>query len=167
MTDSDGLLFREVQYFRQTWLWMIILIIPVSYIAAIVDLMMLNKSSGTESFLNMMIMLIGMVFAAGIPGLMYSAKLITEIRQDGMYIRFSPFHRSFRKIPQDIDRYEITKYNAIREYGGWGIKGKGKHRAYNVSGNTGLQLIFKNENKLLIGTQKPDELIVAVELLFK
>ncbi len=167
MADSDDLLFREVQHFRQTWLWMIVLLIPVAYIIAVIDLMILNESSDTESFSAMLVILIGMVFAAGIPGLMYSANLITEVRQGGIYIRFSPFHRTFRKVSQDVSEYEIREYNAIREYGGWGLRGGNKNGAYNVSGNTGLQLKFSNGNKLLIGTRKPDELIMAIRLAFK
>jgi hypothetical protein len=34
----------------------------------------------------------------------------------------------------------------------------GNRRAYNTSGNMGLQLIMKNGKKILIGTHKPDEL---------
>jgi hypothetical protein len=37
-----------------------------------------------------------------------------------------------------------------------GLMGKGK--AFNVSGNKGLQLEFNDGRKLLIGTSKPEEL---------
>ncbi len=46
------------------------------------------------------------------------------------------------------------------EYGGWGIKNGlfGSGKSYNVSGNEGLQIIYTNNKRLLIGTKKTDEI---------
>jgi hypothetical protein len=46
------------------------------------------------------------------------------------------------------------------EYGGWGIKYGfgGQGLVYNVSGEIGLQLKFKEGEPLLIGTQKGEEI---------
>ena len=54
---------------------------------------------------------------------------------------------------------EIREYKPIMEYGGWGIRGFGSNRALNIKGKIGLQLVFKNGQKLLIGTQKADEIV--------
>lgn len=40
---------------------------------------------------------------------------------------------------------------------------RGKGRAFNVSGNIGLQLEFINGEKLLIGTQNPEKLRNVLE----
>jgi len=40
-------------------------------------------------------------------------------------------------------------------------------RAYNMSGNQGVQLVFKNGKKLLIGSQKADELAEAIRSIMK
>jgi hypothetical protein len=45
----------------------------------------------------------------------------------------------------------------LTEYGGWGIKGTKHDRAFNISGKQGIQLEFKDGNRLLIGTQKPQD----------
>ena len=59
----------------------------------------------------------------------------------------------------------VRQYSPIAEYGGWGLRygflGKGK--AFNVSGDKGLQLEFMDNKKLLIGTSKPDELTEALK----
>lgn len=46
------------------------------------------------------------------------------------------------------------------EYGGWGLRlgGFGKGQAYNISGDKRLQLEFTTGQRLLIGTNKPEEL---------
>ena len=60
------------------------------------------------------------------------------------------------------DKAYIRKYDALTEYGGWGIKGgkfwkKDKGTAVNVSGDIGIQLELKSGKKLLIGTQLKNE----------
>jgi TATA-box binding protein (TBP) (component of TFIID and TFIIIB) len=50
----------------------------------------------------------------------------------------------------------------LLEYGGWGIKYGRKGKAYNVSGNRGVQLVFKDGKQLLIGSQRAEELAEAI-----
>lgn len=56
----------------------------------------------------------------------------------------------------EIESISVRKYHPIREYGGWGYRtGFGKKSgAMNVKGNIGIQIVLKNNKKLLIGTQK-------------
>lgn len=53
------------------------------------------------------------------------------------------------------------------DYGGWGLRLGffGKGRAYNISGNIGMQIVFKDGKKLLIGTQKSAEIKSFLERL--
>jgi hypothetical protein len=53
------------------------------------------------------------------------------------------------------------------EYGGWGIRYGRKGRAYNVSGNMGLDLTLKPSKSFLIGTQTPDSIRYAMEKLMR
>ncbi len=50
-------------------------------------------------------------------------------------------------------------YSPITEYGGWGIRWS-PHRgwAYNVGGSKGVQLGRANGKRILIGSQRADEL---------
>jgi len=164
---DSPVVYREVQRFRQPWLLLTIFIIPVIYIFAIIDLIFWNETSELTSLSNIATLFVGLVIGAGLPALFYLTRLATEVRVDGIYIRFYPFHRSFRKVSENVSTYEIRKYNPIREYGGWGIRGGKKNGAYNVSGNMGLQLVYNNGNRLLIGTQKPGELDAFVQSILK
>ncbi|MFC1780689.1 hypothetical protein ACFLZ8_00305 [Planctomycetota bacterium] len=92
-------------------------------------------------------------------------RLETEVRSDGLYVRFSPFHIRFKRFdPEDLSEYYARQYKPVREYGGWGIRCGlfGKGRAYNVSGNKGVQLVFNDGKKLLIGSQRAEELEQAI-----
>jgi hypothetical protein len=59
----------------------------------------------------------------------------------------------------------VRQYSAITEYGGWGLRLGlfGKGQAYNVSGDKGIQLEFTNNKKLLIGTNKAEELTAVLK----
>ena len=91
--------------------------------------------------------------------------LNTEVRRDGLYVRFVPFHLRYLRFGyEDLRSFEARTYSPIGEYGGWGIRGWGREKAYNVSGNRGVQLVFHDERRLLIGSQQADELANAMHL---
>ena len=91
-----------------------------------------------------------------------------QVRRSGIAVRFFPFKRSYRLYPwEEIQASYVTCYSPLAEYGGWGIRGYGKKRALNVSGNQGLQLVFTNGKRLLIGTIKPIALKEALKQIDK
>lgn len=95
--------------------------------------------------------------------LFYIMKLETKVSGEGLYIRFFPMHVSFRKFaPGDISECYPRQYRPIIEYGGWGIRYGREGKAYNISGNEGVQLVMKNGKKLLVGSQKHLELAEAI-----
>ena len=97
--------------------------------------------------------------------LLFYSRLDTEIDAEGIRVRFIPFHFKFKTYNWNvIGQATVTTYNPVLDYGGYGLRfglfGKGK--AYNVSGDQGIQLVFKKGSKLLIGTQKPNEAAQAL-----
>ncbi len=108
----------------------------------------------------------GAVLVAALLGIALPAsclwfKLETTVYPDRIEIRMAPFsHRVFR--PSEIAGAAARTYRPLREFGGWGIRGWGANRAYNVSGDQGVQLVLTNGNRILIGTQRPDELERAI-----
>ena len=116
-----------------------------------------------------------LTFLSGLSVLFIKMNLITEIRNDGIYIKYPPLINKFKIIkPDSIEKFEVRKYNAFREYGGYGIKGmKHKRRsrskgiAYNVSGNIGLQLYLNDGKKILIGTQRSEAIRYAMDKMMK
>ncbi len=93
---------------------------------------------------DLMLMIIGPLFILLAPGLLWlmsAARLVTEVRDDWIYIRFYPFHRGFREfLREEIESFETCSYRPVLDYGGWGIRFGSGGKAYNVSGNRGLQL---------------------------
>ena len=81
-----------------------------------------------------------------------------------MHYQFFPIHLKERTIPfGDIESFKARKYSPLKEFGGWGIRFGFEGKAYNISGEEGLQLVLKNERKVLFGSQKAKELEKAMK----
>jgi hypothetical protein len=157
---NEEILFSEKQRFNQWWLWLI-LIAGNGSVYLIVLIPFLSDTNQSDISGLLVASLLPVIFTV----LFVFFKLETQIRRDGIYVRFFPIRFKFRHYKwNEISKAFVRKYNPIGEYGGWGIRGFGNNRALNVSGNMGLQLQFTNSRKLLIGTQKPDEI---TEILIK
>jgi hypothetical protein len=85
----------------------------------------------------------------------------TTVGTDGVTVRFSFLYSS--RIPfTEIAHAEAVAYRPIRDYGGWGIRGFGRRRALNTRGNQGVLLTRADGSTVLIGSQKPRELLAAL-----
>lgn len=94
--------------------------------------------------------------------------LNTEIHEHGIHYQFKPFHRQPKRVYwDDLEKVYVRRYRPLTEYGGWGYRVGVSGGAYNVKGNQGIQLQFKNGRKLLIGTQKPMEAKTIIDKYFK
>ena len=151
--------FTETQRFRQLWIWALLTGLLVLFIWAFVQQIILGIPWGNNPASDTGLILFCLI-PLGIVVLFLIARLETRIDRMGISYRFLPFHRKWRLIEwSTVGRAYIRKYNSIAEFGGWGIRfGLKGGKAYNVSGNHGLQLELKNGKKLLIGTRKPEEL---------
>jgi hypothetical protein len=165
--DQSEILFAEKQRFTQKRLTFFLLIgmigihlyfiyqqlirhIPVEYIS-------LSDKEILES--STIILLVTIAF--------FLIRLDTLIKEDGIHVRFFPFQLHFQHILwHSLSKCYIRKYSAIWEYWGFGFRIGSFTRmgkAYTVSGKKGLQLEITNDQKLLIGTQKPEELSAVLE----
>ena len=139
--EDETVVFREIQRIRQPWIW---ITLGTGFLLALVF-------TGPASL---------PFVGAGIG--IYLVRLTTEVREDGVYVRYGPLHRSFRRIPfSEIERREITGAGKLLQ-GGPGIIGPRKIDSYSTSRGKGVKLYRTNENPVLIGSQRPDELMEAI-----
>lgn len=91
--------------------------------------------------------------------LLLSLRLDTRFDATGIHYRMSPLHFKWQYIEwAQVSQVYLREYDPLSEYGGWGLKGLVSNRAYNVAGSTGLQLVLHTGQRILIGTQQPDEI---------
>ncbi|MEO8819652.1 MAG: hypothetical protein ABI267_01560 [Ginsengibacter sp.] len=155
---ENEILFSETQRFKQWWLW-ILLIGSDIYTFYGSYKKIINAHTFGEKPPSIAELLISSWFIVLLTILFLIIRLDTQIKKDGVYVKFFPLHFRFRHYSwTQLSKCYVRKYSPMAEYGGWGLRRGFGGRAYNISGNQGLQLEFKNKKKLLIGTQKPVEL---------
>jgi len=157
-------IFSEVQRFRQWWVWILVLFVTgVAWYGAVQQIV-LKKPFGNNPAPDTVMIVIWAVFGVLFPIFFLSLKLVTEVRNDGLYVRLFPLQFHTHEISyEEIKTYDIRTYSALKEYGGYGIRYGVKGKAYNVSGNRGIQIEFLDGKRLLIGTQRPEEFRQALE----
>ncbi|HET8573191.1 MAG TPA: hypothetical protein VFL76_04900 [Edaphocola sp.] len=159
---GKAILFHEKQHFRQWWLWLLLIIFPAYSIYAGWQQFADAGSIGEALLINGGELLV----LGAIITLMLTINLETSIREDGIDVRLFPFHIKFRHFEwHTLRKVYVRQYAPLKEYGGWGLRWGlfGSGTAYNISGNTGIQLVFMDGGKLLIGTRKPDECKAALQ----
>ena len=143
-------IFREVQRFRQAWVWVLLLLVLLALTVPVMG-----------GMLGPLVSLVMVIAGAGLIWLFFVMRLVTEVHPDGIYLGFFPFSSQKIMYTTIVD-HRVREYRPIREYGGWGIRFNRSGRAYTVSGNLGVQLELSNGKGLLIGTKDPNELLRAI-----
>jgi hypothetical protein len=160
--------FYEKQKFNQWWIWLIIIAITVASSYAAIQQLVFKVPFGNEPASDNVLIILCMVplFILTIFTFMY---LETKINSDGVFYKFNILHFKYRQIKwEEIEKIYTREYRPVAEYGGWGIKwGRKSGKAYNISGNQGVQIELKNGKKILIGTQKSQEVELLLQELNK
>jgi len=157
--------FKEVQNFRQGWLWALLLVSFISTSASPLIELMDYKKTGVFHWQVLLLLAIPLLVFF----MLWFMRMETEIDDTGIRYRFVFFGNKPKEILwQDVAAAYVRRYNPIMEYGGWGLRYSFKNgKAINVSGDKGLQLVTKANKKILIGTNKKDELMAFMDELYK
>ncbi len=154
--------FHEVQRLNQWWIWAVVGPITLLMWWGFIQQIFLGIPFGTNPGPDWLIWLVWVAFGLILPTALAFCQMRTHVDENGLQITYIPFFQ--RTIPfGQISECEAVTYKPILHYGGWGIRwSPGKGSAYNVSGNQGVQLVLQDEKKLLIGSQKAEELAEAI-----
>lgn len=165
---SDRLFFEE-QRFTQRWLWIVLIVSMLVLVGifgfGLIQQLVLGKPWGDRPVSDTTLLLVGsavLLFSGTMIYLFYSLRLITTVRDGGLHIRFYPLRNKF--IPcRRIASCEARQYRPLAEYGGWGIKYGRSGWAYNILGDWGVQLVLDDGKKILVGSQRAEELVRALK----
>lgn len=155
--------FYEHQFQSQCWAWILMIAINAIFIVGFVWQVLLGNTFGNNPMSDAgLIITTALIFAFS--AFLLSSNLNTYINNDGVYVRYFPFHRKSKFWSwNDVQAASIINYRPITQFGGWGIRTNFKTKAYTVSGTCGLLLILKDGRKILIGTKQPDEIETIIK----
>ncbi len=161
LQGEEGRLFHESQRFRHWFFWVPVLIATGVIWWQFGQQILLGHPQGSEPIPDWLAWALTIVFGIGIPVFAVIMRLVTEVGPGLLTVRFVPFRS--RRIPlRDIAAAETREYSPMKEFGGWGVRTGTDGRAYNAFGNRGVQLTLTDGSRILIGTQRPDELLSAL-----
>lgn len=143
--------FHEEQRFRDSWLWLIVLIPFVVALSAML------ATPRTPSGVVVLVL----VIAVGVALLIGLARLETTITPDAVVVTFHGLWPTRRIKLDDIAEYAPMHYG-MWDSGGWGIHFGLAGLTYNVSGNEGVHFRLKRGGRVLVGTQRPAEFAAAM-----
>ena len=153
--------FQEQQRMRQWWLIAIVIGVAVLGWYFLIEQIVRGNDVGSNPGPDWVVVLLWLLTGIGMPVFFWWFKLDTRVDNDGIHITMAPF--SNRTIERsDIDKFGSRTYKPILEFGGWGVRGFGSNRAYNINGNRGVQLELTNGDRILIGSQRPGALEAAI-----
>jgi len=155
--------FQETQKFNQWWIFIILGITTILFVAGLIYQESTGKLIGNVPMTNNEY-LAALILLGIIDFLFIMGRLDTKIDSSGICVRFFPLGFVYTCYTwHTIETASVRNYDPISEYGGWGIRYSFKRgKALTTSGNMGIQIVLKNGKKILIGTQRPDE--VKIEL---
>lgn len=158
--------FQEVQRFKQLWLWLLLGGLVLLFTYGIFQQLVLGEPWGSNPAPNLVLVLI-YLFVLGIVVFMSSIQLKTTIDYDGIKAAFFPLTKQ-TILWDDVEEITIARYRPIRDYGGWGVRYSFKKgKALTISGDQGIKITTKKGQKILIGTNQPQEAKKVISEIFK
>lgn len=154
--------YHEEQRISQWWVWVIVLVVAGLSWWALVQQVVLGRPWGDDPAPDWGVWLYWVLVGLAVPTLLWWSRLILDVTGQEVSIRYRPFTR--RSIPlTEIEDVSVRTYSPVKEYGGWGIKGWSRRNVvYNARGNRGVQLILRDDRKVMLGSQRPEELAAAI-----
>jgi len=93
----------------------------------------------------------------------YFQKLNLVITRTEIQVSFGVFANKTVIPRATIKSVEIRKYNAIKEFMGWGVRHNGNQSCFTVSGSDALEIKLDTNQRILIGTHMPKKMQPVVE----
>lgn len=162
MNDPSGTRFREEQRFA-TWVLVGTLVTGSITWVGFVWQVILGHPFGSKPAPDWVLSLVFVLAGIGLPLLFARMRLVTEVTDELVRVRLVPLKTRVHRL-EEIASCKATEYSPLGDYGGWGIRYGGKKVgwAYNARGNRGVALETRTGERLLIGSQRAEELAEAI-----
>ena len=148
--------FHEEQRFD--WFWSVAVMIPAVIVAyGLYRQIWLGRPIGPS-----MVIWSAFVVTVVVAVWIWQMKLLTDVRDDGLSIRFVRLWPD-RTIPwSQIRKAEVFTYRPIKDYGGWGVRWAARGIVYHARGHRGVRMELVSGERVLVGSQRSEELARAI-----
>ena len=110
--------------------------------------------------------MVGLVFAITGAVIWIIAGLTVEVQESRIVMHLGRLPVIRGVVPFDeIVSLRSVEYRPIREFGGWGLRGSGRRRAWTARGKLAVAIELKGNRELLIGSDHPKRLEERIRTL--
>jgi hypothetical protein len=150
---SPETVYQEVQRFRQPSLWFLVLATALVFLAFGV-----GEAQTLAGQLLCVLTAVGLVAVFGL------TRLTTTVTDEGVVVSFPPFPVRKRIPFEEIRHVEHHVYHPATPYGHWGVHvGLNDHRSYNIEGDEGVELVYGDDQRLVVGSKQSTELVDTIQ----
>ena len=157
MPADSNILFRETQAFRLAYARITLALPPAAVLFVTLRQIVWHhpwgnppSSNGNLIFLSVLLVLVYLRLT--------TVRLVTELRPDRLSVAMKGFWRKARVAVSDVRRAEAITFDPAAEYRGYGVRNGPRGQAYIARGNQAVQLELRDGRKMLIGSQRAEEL---------
>ncbi|HLN01424.1 MAG TPA: hypothetical protein VK335_19200 [Bryobacteraceae bacterium] len=160
--SGSAAIFREEQKFRLMRQRMLLAIPPVGMTLLVIWQVILGHPWGRQPMSNKSV--IGWTIFLWLVYLrLVTVRLVTEVRAGELAVAMRGLWRA-RRIPlSEIKSAKTVNYDPARDYGGSGIRTTRSGTAYIAGGDRGVRLELSKGGTVLIGSERPEELVSAIK----
>ncbi len=160
---NNKAVFHEVQY-QPMWLRIIMLGVGAIIFIIMYQQVMLGYSIGTHPAPDWLMIVIWAFVGVLLPLFASFSRLEIQVNDKGVYYRFFPLQPRFIFIPfSGISSIEALTFNPLWNTGGWGIRWGLGGICYLVRGNQGVRFTLDSGKRILLGSQRSNELFEITE----
>lgn len=161
MAEKSGSRFYERQRFPLRRIGLTLLTPPCIMLGLLIWQVVLGHSWGKQPMSNGN--LIGWtIFLWLIYVRLITVQLAVEVRSQEVLVGLRGLWRARHIALSDIRSVEKITYDPEREYGGYGIRSIAHGKAYIAGGNQGVRLKLADGETIVLGSQRPAELVDAL-----
>lgn len=175
MADSSPLpakltRYSEEQRFRQPWVWTVLLAIAMGSTVLIayfgVTRFLLGDHAADRPLSDQLMMTVSIATVGVVwilTTVLYQVRLTTRVSLDRLQVHLAPLSEPLTVLIRDIQGLSICRYRPILDYGGWGTRHGKYGQGYTITGDRGVRVLVVSGESFLIGSQRPEELLAALE----
>lgn len=87
-----------------------------------------------------------------------TVRLVTDVRTSDLCVGLKGLWR-MRRIPlSEVGAVAPVRFDATKDFGGYGIRSGARGTGYIASGDRGVEFELTDHQKILVGSQRPEEL---------
>ncbi|MFP4503049.1 MAG: hypothetical protein ACLFTT_18810 [Candidatus Hydrogenedentota bacterium] len=162
--------FQEDQRFRGGWMWVGVAIDLLLVAAVVAGLTyrvahggMLSDTHGPGGWIMVGAAAVVLVVNALFLGLLFATRLQIEVNTQGVFMRLQPFQRRVRQVDRaGLAAIRVVNVRPLRDYGGYGLRGRRNGKAYLVEGEQGVRFDYENGFHILLGSPRAEALYAAI-----